>query len=169
MAGNANSGRNAKPASVHLINGNPSKLSASQLAGLGKTIDPKSKAPACPEFLSADAKAEWRRISADLLALGVLTKIDRSELAVYCQAWGDWKYARNKITELKDGGFVEATPSGYKQMSVWMQVSNRAEDRMRTAGAAFGMNPAARTRLQVREPQGELFPNAEKEKAAQYF
>ncbi len=169
MAGNSNSGRTAKPASVHLINGNPSKLSAAALKQLGKTIVPNSKAPACPEFLSTDAKTEWRRISNDLLTLGVLTKVDRAELAVYCQAWADWKYARSKIAELRDGGYVESTPSGYKQISAWMQVANRAEDRMRTAGASFGMNPAARTRLQVREPQGELFPNEEKSKAAQYF
>jgi P27 family predicted phage terminase small subunit len=169
MGGNSNSGRRAKPASVHLINGNPSKLSAEQLAAMGSTVSPKSKAPACPEFLSADAKTEWRRIAEDLLALGLLSKIDRAELAIYCQAWADWKASRKKIEELRDGGFVESTPSGYKQISAWMQVANRAEDRMRTAGASFGMNPAARARLQVRPPQGELFPNEQKDKAAQYF
>lgn len=169
MSGNSNSGRKAKPASVHRINGNPSKLSDEELKNLGDKIKPKSKAPACPDFLSRDAKAEWRRIADDLLTLGVLTKIDRAELSAYCQAWGDWKYAREKISELRDGGFVESTPSGYKQISAWMQVANRAEDRMRTAGATFGMNPAARTRLQVREPQGELFPNEQKETADKYF
>jgi P27 family predicted phage terminase small subunit len=169
MAGNGNSGRKPLPASVHLISGNKSKLSADQLKALGETVDPKSKAPACPEFLTADAKAEWRRIATDLLTLGLLSKIDRAELSVYCQAWGDWKTARKKIAELREGGFVEATPSGYKQISAWMQVANRAEDRMRTAGASFGMNPAARTRLQVRPPQGELFPNEQKDKAGQYF
>ena len=167
MAGNQNSGRKAVPGTVHLLRGNPSKKSVADLAT--KPLTPSAKAPTCPEFLSADAKVEWRRIAADLLILGVLTKIDRAELSAYCQAWADWKYARKKITELRDEGFVEATPSGYKQMSAWMQASNRAEDRMRAAGASFGMNPSARTRLQVREPQGELFPNVEKEKAAQYF
>lgn len=169
MAGNSNSGRKRLPASVHLIKGNPSKLSAEDLAKLGNPVDPKSKAPACPDFLSPDAKAEWRRIVGDLLTLGLLTKIDRAELSAYCQAWADWKYARKKITEMQDAGFVEATPSGYKQISAWMQVANRAEDRMRTAGAAFGMSPSARSRLQIREPQGELFPNAPKEAAAKYF
>lgn len=171
MAGNSNSGRRPVPATVHAIRGNPSKKSAAELAAgrESKLIDPATKAPSCPEFLSPDAKIEWKRIIGDLVTLGVVTKIDRAELAVYCEAWGDWKAARKKIAELKEGGFVECTPSGYKQISAWMQVANRAEDRMRTAGSSFGMNPSARTRLQVRTPQGELFENDEKTKAAAYF
>lgn len=148
-------------------------MSAAELAAAAgrKPVDPATAAPACPDFLSADAKTEWRRIINDLVTLGVVTKIDRGELAVYCEAWADWKHARKTIATMKDNGFVETTPSGYKQMSAWMQVANRAEDRMRTAGASFGLNPSARMRLQVRTPagQGELFPNDEKSKAAAYF
>ncbi len=171
MAGNSNSGRKPIPATVHAIRGNPSKKSAAEIAdGLSKkAIDPATAAPACPDFLTPDAKAEWRRIINDLVTLGVVTKIDRGELSVYCQAWGDWKNARKKIAELGEGGYVDVTPSGYKQIGVWMQIANRAEDRMRTAGNSFGLNPAARTRLEVRVPQGELFPTDEKEKAAAYF
>lgn len=173
MAGNANSGRKPIPANVHLLNGNPSKLSAAQLAaGAGAkktTIAPAAVAPPCPDFLTADAKSEWRRVVGVLVILGLISKIDRSELAVYCQAWADWKYARIKIKEMRDAGFVETTPSGYKQISAWMQCANRAEDRMRQAGNSFGMNPAARSRLDIRAPQGELFKNDEKDKAAAYF
>lgn len=171
MAGNSNSGRRPTPATVHAIRGNPSKKSATELAaGLAsKQIDPETAAPTCPDHLTADAKSEWKRIVKDLVTLGVVTKIDRAALAVYCQAWADWKTARKKIAEMKDAGFVEATPSGYKQISAWMQAANRAEDRMLKAGALFGMNPSARTSLEVRTPQGELFPNDEKEKAARYF
>lgn len=169
MAGNGNSGRKGLPLNVHLLKGNASKKSAAELAAAGGMLEAKAKAPSCPDFLSPAAKLEWKRIVGDLVFLGIIAKIDRAELAVYCQAWADWKYAREKITELRDGGFVEATPSGYKQISAWMQVANRAEDRMRTSGASFGLNPAARSRLRTPTPQGELFPNAEKEKAAQYF
>ena len=169
MAGTSNSGRRPKPAALHLINGNPSKKSAAELAGAGDPVRPPAAIPVCPAFLTKDAKDEWKRIAADLQIMGLLSRIDRGELAVYCQAWGDWKYSRTKIAELKEAGFVEATPSGYKQMSAWMQLANRAEDRMRTAGASFGLNPSARVRLQVRPPQGELFENAPKEAADKYF
>lgn len=170
MAGNSNSGRRPLPATVHQLHGNPSKKSAAELAAAErKKITPATVAPPCPDFLSADAKLEWKRVASTLVTLGLITKIDRSELAVYCTAWADWKYARKKIKELRDAGYVEATPSGYKQISAWMQCANRAEDRMRAAGNSFGMNPAARSRLDIRAPQGDLFPNEEKEAADKYF
>ncbi len=169
MAGNFNSGRKPLPAALHLIGGNRSKKSAAELAGAGRPVVAPAAPPECPEFLSPDAREEWQRIVADLLVMGLLSRVDRAELAVYCQAWGDWKYAREKITALGELGFSEMTPSGYKQMSVWMQISNRAEDRMRTAGASFGLNPSARMRLNVNPPQGELFPNEPKETANKFF
>ncbi|WP_041742291.1 phage terminase small subunit P27 family [Collimonas fungivorans] len=169
MAGTSNSGRRATPTNIHVIRGNPSKKSAAELAGAGTAVVVKAEAPTCPDFLTPDAKAEWKRIAADLVLLGLVSKLDRGELAVYCQAWADWKYARKQIADQKEKGFVESTPSGYKQMSAWMQVANRAEDRMRTAGASFGLNPSARARLQIPAPQGELFPNAQKDAAAKYF
>lgn len=169
MSGNSNSGRKPIPATVHQLRGNPSKKSAAELANGKKPVTPASKAPACPEFLTADAKAEWKRVVNSLVILGLISTIDRAELATYCQAWGDWKLARKKMASLGEGGFVEATPSGYKQIAAWMQIANRAEDRMRIAGSSFGMNPAARSRLEVRVPQGELFPNEPKEAANKFF
>lgn len=169
MAGNSNSGRRAVPANVHLIRGNPSKKSATELAHAGQSMQAPIEAPKCPAFLTADAKAEWKRIAEDLVSLRVLSNLDRAELAVYCQAWADWKRAREKIAELGEKGFVENTPSGYKQIAAWMQLANRAEERMRTAGASFGLNPSARSRITPQSPQGELFPNEEKDKAAKYF
>ncbi len=170
MAGNSNSGRRALPAAVHYLRGNPSKKSAAELTAAGnQAMNVEAEAPKCPNFLTAEAKAEWKRIVDDLVSLGVVAKIDRAELAVYCQAWADWKKAREMIAALGDNGYVENTPSGYKQIAAWMQMANRAEERMRTAGASFGLNPSARSKLRMSSPQGELFPNDEKDKAAQYF
>lgn len=170
MAGNSNSGRRATPANVHLIRGNPSKKSAAELAAAGaQGFNVDAEAPKCPAFLTTEAKAEWKRIVDDLVSLGVIAKIDRAELAVYCQAWADWKKAREMIKTLGDQGYVENTPSGYKQIAAWMQMANRAEERMRTAGASFGLNPSARSKMRMPAPQGELFPNDEQNKAAKYF
>lgn len=168
MAGNRNSGRRPLPANVHALRGNPSKKPGHELHDNGSP-SLKVEAPPCPSFLTKDAKAEWRRIVKDLEILGLITKVDRAELAVYCQAWGDWKQAREKIEELGESGMVANTPSGYKQMSVWMQVANRAEERMRTAGGSFGLNPSARAKLGTGHVnQGELFPNEQAETARKY-
>lgn len=168
MAGNRNSGRRPLPANVHAIRGNPSKKSAAELQGQGG-VQVEAKIPPCPAFLTKDARAEWKRITKDLQILGLISDLDRGELAVYCQAWADWKKAREKITELEDQGFVESTPSGYKQMSTWMQIANRAEERMRKAGGSFGLNPSARASLGTGSvKQGELWPNEQAETARKY-
>ncbi|KFF50466.1 hypothetical protein GY26_01895 [Gammaproteobacteria bacterium MFB021] len=169
MAGNRNSGRRSLPANVHALRGNPSKKASQDLHD---NSAPKlnAEAPPCPSFLTKDAKAEWKRIVQDLVTLGLMTKIDRGELAVYCQAWADWKQAREKMAQAEgESGHLMTTPSGYKQMSGWMQIANRAEDRMRAAGNSFGLNPSARAKLgtgTVR--QGDLFPNEQAETAAKY-
>lgn len=175
MAGNGNSGRPAKPASLHLIDGNPSKKSTVDLAGTNKQSAPVAPIapPECPGFLTGDAKTEWKRIVDDLIVMGVVSRIDRGALAVYCQAWADWKMAREMLAKKTRGaGYEDITPSGYKQMSVWLQIANRAEERMRVSGALFGLNPSARSSMGIQAPQGkqtELFPNEPKEAAGRFF
>lgn len=173
MAGNRNSGRRALPVNVHLLRGNPSKKSAAGLrAANGAALE--AKVPPCPVFLTADARIEWRRIAADLKTLGMIASVDRAELAVYCQAWADWKMARERLAEelqrQHDGGYVDVTPKGYQQMGVWLQLANRAEERMRAAGASFGFSPSARSRMGTQlATQGELFENEQARVANTYF
>ncbi|KAF1043051.1 MAG: hypothetical protein GAK35_02371 [Herbaspirillum frisingense] len=171
MAGNSNSGRRRTPSALHLINGNPSKLPAAQLKGGAKNgAVPPAALPECPTFLTAPAKAEWKRIIGDLALMGNVARVDRAELAVYCQAFADWKFFREKIKAAQgDAGYIETTPSGYKQISSWMQNANRAEERMHKAGASFGMNPSARATHDWRAPQGELFPTEERDAADRFF
>jgi P27 family predicted phage terminase small subunit len=153
-----------------MLHGNPSKKSAAELAAAGAPPAPEIVAPECPAFLNEYAKEEWHRIVDDLVTLGVVTELDTAELAAYCIAWADFKRAREQI-EMRGAadGMIDIALSGYKQMSVWLQIANNAEARMRSAGNSFGLNPAARSRLNVKSPQGELFPNDQKEKGAKYF
>lgn len=180
MAGNSNSGRRALPAGVHLIHGNRSKKPLSEITQSGVQWELVADAPECPAVLDELAREIWDELAPDLYMLGLINKLDQGELAVYCQSYADWQYARTKITEMRetartktqkrDAGYVDTTPSGYKQISVWMQIANRAEERMRTAGASFGLNPSARARVQLPAGgQGELFHNDEREKANKYF
>ena len=172
MAGNRNSGRRALPATVHLLRGNQSKKSAKELAVATSTKpgDLAVEIPPCPAFLSKDAKTEWKRIAKDLVVLGMVSVLDRAELSVYCQAWADWKQAREHLEALGKVGMIDETPNGFKQVSVWMQIANRAEERMSKAGSAFGFSPSARAKLgQPASPQGELFPNEQAKAAAKYF
>lgn len=174
MAGNANSGRHAKPAAYHLGTGNLSKKNAADL--LAETTEQQLQAaePDRPDWLSARAVAEWERVVPDLLALGWVTKLDRMALASYCEAVADFETFSLRIAEANraqaDSGDVQTFATGAKQISIWRQLRNDAEKRANAAGAGFGFTPLARRTMKAPvAPQQELFPNAASEAAQRYF
>lgn len=141
------------PANVHMLRGNASKKSAAELR---EGVSPEVEIPHCPSHLMPEAKKEWKRISIELEQLGLISQMDRAALAVYCQAWARWVEAEKRIANLNgiddDGnpthrGLIDITPQGYKQISVWLQISNRAVETMHKFLAEFGMTPSARSRV----------------------
>lgn len=141
------------PANVHLLKGNPSKKRLSTLADGARV---PIEIPACPPVLDAEAKREWKRISHELEKLGLIAKVDRGPLAVYCAAWSRWVKAEKKLKSLDDAGLIETTPNGYQQIGVWLQISNRAAEQIKSYMSEFGMTPSARVRVNV-SPQFDLF------------
>ncbi len=75
-------GPKAMPANVHLLRGNPSKKSFAELAG---EVHPEVEIPGCPKHLLPEARKEWRRIGLELQKLGLISKLDRTALGMYCQ------------------------------------------------------------------------------------
>lgn len=71
-------------ARAHAMRGNPSKKA---LAELQDEIQLLVETPDCPKHLWPEAKKEWKRISFELVDAGLVAKVDRAELALYCQAW----------------------------------------------------------------------------------
>ena len=100
--------------------------------------------PRCPPHLGDVAKAEWRRLAKPMHDAGVLTIADRAALAAYCQAYGRWVEAEEK---LKETPMLLKTPSGYVQQSPWLSVSNKQLELMGRYLAELGLTPTARTRL----------------------
>lgn len=137
-------GRKPIPSNVHVLRGNPGGLSKAQLTD---DVIPDVEIPTCPAHLSAEARTEWKRITPELEKLGLISQIDRAALAVYCQAYGRWVHAERTLKELGDAGFIEETPSGYRQIGVWLQISNRAVSQMKAMMVEFGMTPSARARV----------------------
>jgi P27 family predicted phage terminase small subunit len=111
-----------------------------------------SEIPRCPAELSAAAKKEWRRIAPELAALGLLAKIDRSALALYCDAYARWLEA---IAALQQYGVVIKSPSGYPIQSPYVAVANKAGEQVRLMLAEFGMTPAARSRVHATQQRQE--------------
>jgi P27 family predicted phage terminase small subunit len=111
---------------------------------------PRLAIPACPRHLNAEAKAEWKRISLELHQLGLLTEIDRAALAMYCQCWGRWRYAEEKLKDEKL--LIVKAPTDQPMQNPWLQIANRAMRQMQSLLSEFGMSPSSRSRVATGEP-----------------
>jgi len=50
-------------------------------------VEPEIEIPGCPKHLLPEAKKEWRRIGPELHKLGLISRLDRTALGMYCQAY----------------------------------------------------------------------------------
>jgi P27 family predicted phage terminase small subunit len=120
--------------------------------------EPKPKAknttPPVPGHLSAAAKKEWRRVAKELHGLGLLTSIDRTALAAYCETFVTWVEALAKCREM---GLIVKSPNGFPIQNPYLSVASQAEKRMRGWLGEFGMTPSSRTRISV-DAQEEADP-----------
>lgn len=149
------------PANVHLLRGNPSKKTASQLQD---GVCPVVEIPDAPKHLKGESLKEWKRITVELEKLWLISQIDRAALAMYCTAWGRHADAENKLRELGADGLVSETPNGFQVQSAWLNISNKAMEQCLKYLSEFGMSPSARSRVTPGELQGELFAGTEHEK-----
>lgn len=144
--------RGPKPMSarLHILRGNPSKKAESRLID---GVSPDIAVPRCPSHLSAEARREWKRITDELAALGLVAHIDRAALAGYCAAWAEVVLCEEAIAKANLGdpnglpGFVVYNNVGNQSVAALVSVRKQAYDRMRALGADFGMTPAARARV----------------------
>jgi P27 family predicted phage terminase small subunit len=102
--------------------------------------------PRCPPHLSGAARREWRRLATPLFEAGVLTLADRAALAAYCQAWGRWVEAEEKLAETP---MLLKAPSGYVQQSPWLSIANKQLELMGRYMAELGLTPVSRSRVAV--------------------
>ena len=114
--------------------------------------EPVTDIPAPPDHLSDDAVAEWGRISIELRAVGLISQIDRSALAAYCQAYGRWCSAERLLAE---NGMLVKTTNGNIIQSPLVGIANKSLDLMHKFLTEFGMTPASRSKVSSSAPKGE--------------
>ena len=141
----ARGGPPPKPTHLKLLEGNPGK----QKLNLNEP-KPRPVAPSCPSWLTAAAKAEWKRLVPELDSLGLLSGLDRGVFAAYCQAWARWREAEELLE--KHGLTYEYTNKAGEVNTV-----NRPEVvtahkyllAMTRAAQEMGFSPASRSRVRV--------------------
>lgn len=140
-------GRKPKPTALKKLEGNPGKRALNK-----KEPKPESAIPDCPSHLKDAAREEWDRVTKELHALGLVTKIDRAALAVCCSAWADYVKACSKLE--KEGEVIVSDKGGMYQ-NPWMAIKKRSMEQIAKFYAEFGMTPSARSRLKVETPDSE--------------
>lgn len=159
-------GPNAKSPALTLLQGNRGGKSFANLSQIDG-VRPEISIPDCPAHLNDNARAEWDRVSPHLEKHGIISDLDMAALAVYCSAYSRWVEAEVNIQK---SGLTAPTPKGYLQMSVWLQISNRAVEQMDKAKNEFGMSPASRSRVTpTKSLQSDLFGVPEENGAGRFF
>lgn len=164
-----------KPAALKALQGNPGK----RVSNVGDGVNPVIEIPSAPRHLSKEAAKEWKRITPLLEELGLISGLDRTALALYCQAVG-------RLTELEEAfngqvkrlmqdkgldypaAVAEAsqsvTPSGYVQQSVMVQLIGKHREQVNRYLQHFGLSPAARGRVQPSNYVQPTLPGIEEPK-----
>lgn len=145
------SGPRPEPTSLRMLRGNPGRRPVN-----GNESRPRTEIPPCPAHLSAEAKREWRRTARLLADLGLLARIDRAALSIYCEAWARWVEAERAMQQY---GVMMKSPGGYPQQSPYLAVANRAMEQIRQSIAEFGMSPAARSRVHALPARDDAAPS----------
>lgn len=154
-----------KPAALRLLEGNAGKRALDLSAG----VNPRVEIPSAPKHLGNEARKEWKRITPILEELGLVSGLDRTVLALYCQAVGRLSELEtafngmvNRLTDPAEPGaaamtYADAvyaasynvTPSGYAQQSVIVQLIKSHREQVNRYLMHFGLSPAARGRVQA--------------------
>jgi P27 family predicted phage terminase small subunit len=145
-------GRRPQPTALRRAAGNPGKRAWNH-----DEPQPPNDLPDCPPHLDGEAQAEWHRLASTLHQMGVLTTVDRAAMAAYCQCWGRWVEAEEK---LKVTPIMLKSPSGHVQQSPWLSIANRQLELMGRFMTELGLTPAARSRIVSLR---ETAPEAEQE------
>jgi len=137
-------GRPPKPAAIKRAEGNPGRRP------IPVEPDVSDKKPRCPSYLRGEAKKEWRRVVDDLHQAGIIMEVDRTVLALYCNALAQYLEAEAHV--LVEGA-VELTPNGYPVKSAWLTIRDKAFDQMMKCLTEMGMTPVSRAKVAAREQE----------------
>jgi P27 family predicted phage terminase small subunit len=109
------------------------------------------RCPSPPAHLSEYAKQEWARVSGELHRLGLLTVLDETSFACYCQSYGLWRMAEEKLAneDLVSPGSERNTVANPLQ-----KIAAQAARDVVRFGNEFGLSPSARVRVAAGMPPG---------------
>lgn len=155
-------GRKPKPIELRVIHGGKDAVDALK----ARVPKPRRVLPRCPEYLTGEAAACWKRTASDLYDAGLLTAIDRDALAAYCSAFARWREAEAQVakeglvvtTNFKLDKAGNVIGGGNSVQNPHLAIANKAMQMMVKLQEQFGMSPSSRTRVEIAKPSAKSAP-----------
>lgn len=117
------------------------------------------KVPACPVYLSADAKGHWKKAAQALIDAEVLKPIHLVGLGVLCTELAQFQFANRAIAAAnrkeKGSGYIQSFKTGAKNISVEVTLKNAAIKNIMQCLKQFGLDPKSEKDLNM-EPSNQL-------------
>lgn len=149
MAGRV--GRPSIPGNVHFLHGNPSKK---PLTTLLDEFSPDAALPKLPAWVKDEARAEYKRLGAELERYRIISELDRGVLVQCACEWARIVWLEKKIaaaneadTVNHEAGLVARTPNNFRVMSVEIQLLRQAQGIYLKMLGELGCTPASRSRV----------------------
>ena len=95
------------PTRLKVLRGNPGQRPLP-----GREPQVPAVVPDPPTWLEGEALTKWHEVSTNMAGLGILTRLDRDVLTVYCETWGRRRLSRfvavlNWLAPRQGGGWNE--------------------------------------------------------------
>lgn len=143
--------RTAQPAALKLVKG---RGNGTDSGGRKVAIPPRFSrlAPKPPEWLSAEARAEWDRVVPGLTRLDLLKQEDRATLAAYCETWSTYVLAIKDVAERGlsiEKTFMSKDGNSYEQEipNPSVAIARNEGKELRAWATHYGLTPSAESAL----------------------
>lgn len=137
-------GRPPRPAGLKLIEG---RGHGTDTGGRPvKTVPEFARAaPQAPDWLPAEARAEWDRVVPEMDRLGLLKRIDRAALTAYCMTWA--RLVEASAIVAREGMVLQEDKQGKAQRHPALLTAEAASKELRAWAQEFGLSPSSEQRL----------------------
>lgn len=114
--------------------------------------DPERDRPACPKWLTRDAKRMWWKLVPRLEACGLLTYIDGNVLARYCQLWSRWKKAEEFLDKFGSTYPLKTSDGKVRCFMTFpdVHIASSLAAQLTRLEQELGLTPSARSRIDLR-------------------
>ncbi|MCH7685380.1 MAG: phage terminase small subunit P27 family [Planctomycetes bacterium] len=108
---------------------------------------PSGKMPACPDWLSDDARKEWERVLPELEQMGIVGATDYAVLTGYCESWSQYKSAVEMLA--KTGPLHKPRNDGEVRRSPIVFILKDSREAMLKFARELGLSPSSRMTVSV--------------------